>query len=59
LPSQLAFEIKKSDSLDIPVNSLIKYFGKDIKIEAAFCFKKNDNFVLILGAISRFRLNLF
>jgi hypothetical protein len=38
---------------------LIKYFGKDIKIEAAFCFKKNDNFVLLLGAISRFRLYLF
>jgi hypothetical protein len=37
---------------------LVKYFGKDIKIEAAFCLKKNDNFVLILGAISRYSLNL-
>jgi len=24
----------------------VKNFDKDIKIEAAFCFKKNDNFVL-------------
>jgi hypothetical protein len=37
----------------------VKNFDKDIKIEAAFCFKKNDNFVLILEAISRYSFPIF